>query len=107
QLAGTVAAEVQAIQLGDLVLVGVPGELFAALGLQIKQCAPAQHTIVLGYTNGNIGYIPTRAAYDKGGYEITSAYRFYGYPAALAPEAGELVVDAAVAVGGPGRACPP
>jgi neutral ceramidase len=92
----SVAAEVQAITIGGLALVGVPGELFAAPGLEIKARSSARRTIVLGYANGNIGYIPTRAAYQLGGYEVASAYRFYGYPAAVGPEAGEMVVEAAL-----------
>ena len=96
-LSAVVDAEVQALALGDVALVGVPGELFAALGLAVKRAAPARHTIVLGYASGNIGYIPTRAAYERGGYEVASAFRFYGYPAALDPAAGEMVVEAALA----------
>jgi hypothetical protein len=100
QLQPAVAAELQAITIGDLAIVGVPGELFAAHGLEIKRRSPARHTMVLGYTNGNLGYFPTRAAYPAGGYEVESAYRFYGYPSAFAPEAGELICEAAlVAIG--------
>ena len=51
---------------------------------------------VLGYTNNDIGYIPTRQAYARGGYEINDAFKFYGYPAVLAPEAGDLVRQSAV-----------
>jgi hypothetical protein len=97
QLQPGVAAELQAITIGDLAIVGVPGELFAAHGLEIKRRSPARHTVVLGYTNGNLGYFPTRAAYPAGGYEVESAYRFYGYPSAFAPEAGELICEAALA----------
>lgn len=92
----TTACELQMLQLGDVVLIGAPGELFAALGLAIKAGAPQRHPIVLGYANGNIGYIPTRTAYSLGGYEIASAFRFYDHPAAVAPEAGEMMVAAAL-----------
>ncbi len=91
-----VTAEIQVIALGDLALVGVPGELFAELGLAIKRAAALPRTLVLSYTNGNLGYIPTRAAYAQGGYEVDTAYRYYGYPAAVAPDAGEIVVATAL-----------
>jgi hypothetical protein len=93
-------AEVQVIEVGGLALVAVPGELFAELGLAIRRGAAAlgKRAVVLAYANGNLGYIPTRGAYPEGGYEVASAYRFYGYPAALAPEAGERVVAAALAL---------
>jgi hypothetical protein len=86
-----VSTEIQAIRLGDAVLVGIPGEIFNGLGKEIKRDMPGCQGAVLGYTNNDIGYIPTRAAYARGGYEIQEAYKYYGYPAALAPEAGELL----------------
>ncbi|HVF10101.1 MAG TPA: neutral/alkaline non-lysosomal ceramidase N-terminal domain-containing protein [Abditibacteriaceae bacterium] len=89
-----VAAEVQTLQIGDVVLVGVPGELFVELGFVIKQALAPAHAIVVGYANDNIGYIPTRASYPQGGYEVDDAYRYYGYPAPLAPAAGEEIVRA-------------
>ena len=100
--AGTVTAsirvEIQAIGLGPAVLVGVPGELFSGLGARITAGSAA--VFVAGYTNGDVGYIPDREAYDAGGYEVSDAYKYYDAPAALAPEAGEMIVDAARRVSG-------
>lgn len=92
---GEVTAEIQVITVGDVALVGVPGEFFTSLGLQIKQASPFPHTHILTFTNGNLGYIPAREAYPYGGYEVDIAYRYYGYPAGLAPEAGEMIVATA------------
>ncbi|MCJ7550445.1 MAG: hypothetical protein MUQ30_12270, partial [Anaerolineae bacterium] len=91
-----IAAPVQVIRVGSLALVGVPGELFSGLGRQIKEALPDCQTFIVGYANGDVGYIPDRAAYGGGGYEVTDAYKYYGYPAALAPEAGEMIVRASV-----------
>ncbi len=99
-LRDTVDAEIQVLVLGDIVFIGVPGELFAALGLAIKAGIPVRHPIILGYTNSNIGYISTASAYERGGYEVASAYKFYNYPAALAAHAGQLVVETAISVAG-------
>lgn len=93
---GLIDAEIQVITVGDVALVGVPGEFFTSLGQQIKQVSPFPHTHILTFTNGNLGYIPAREAYPDGGYEVDSAYRYYGYPAGLAPEAGEMIVATAV-----------
>lgn len=92
----TVDAEIQLIGIGDVVIVGVPGEYFVELGLQVKAQVPARQVLLCGFANHNIGYIPARRAYPHGGYEIEEAYKYYGYPAALAPEAGEQIVEAAV-----------
>lgn len=85
-------AEIQVIHLGEIVLVGIPGEIFSELGQQIKSMNPSRQVMVIGYANNDIGYIPTRQAYKTGGYEVEEAYKFYGYPAALAPEAGDQVI---------------
>ena len=58
-------------KLGDLALVGLPGEMFCEFGLEIKEKSPAKHTIVVGLANDAIGYIPTIEAFAQGGYEPT------------------------------------
>ena len=100
-----IAARVQVIRVGNLVLVGVPGELFSGLGRQIKEALPGCLAFIVGYANGDAGYIPDRAAYDVGGYEVTDAYRYYGYPSALAPEAGEMIVRTSVRLAGENSGC--
>jgi hypothetical protein len=105
-LTPTVEAEIQVIQIGDLMLIGVPGEYFVELGLQIKEGihkidtdkSSVRQAMLCGFTNGNVGYIPARRAYPNGGYEINDAYRYYGYPAAIAPEGGEQIVASAVEI---------
>lgn len=94
--------ELQVVQLGDLLLAAVPGELFVALGLQIKSDLHADEeepVWVLGYANGNLGYIPSREAYAFGGYEVETAHRFYGQPCCVAPETGEMLVETLVELG--------
>jgi len=80
--------EVQVLGLGDLAIVGIPGEYFVEFGLQLKQQSPAPATFVIELANGSIGYIPTAAALAEGGYEGSSA-RF-------SPEAGQKLADAAL-----------
>ena len=90
----TAEVEVQALALGPWILVGVAGELFSGLGARIKAAGEGQPIFVVGYANGDVGYIPDRAAYEAGGYEVSDAYKYYDAPAAPAPEAGEMVVAA-------------
>lgn len=67
--------ELHAIALDDLVFFGMPGEIFVDYALHIDQHSPFRHNIILGYTNGYLGYVPTAYAYPEGGYEVNSAYR--------------------------------
>ncbi|MFB6397269.1 hypothetical protein [Polymorphospora lycopeni] len=68
----TVDVEVQGIRIGDLALIGIPAELFVEIGLQIRAGSPFRTTLVSGYTNGVLFYVPTAAAFEQGGYEIES-----------------------------------
>lgn len=65
-LTGPVVAEVQAVRIGDFVLVTFPGEAFAEVGLRIKKQSPMPKTFVAAYANGWIGYAPTADCYTKG-----------------------------------------
>jgi hypothetical protein len=88
---GTAKAEVQAILIDDLVHVSIPAEYFVQHGLRIKEQTHPRRTRVVGYANGMLGYVPHREAFLRGGYETT-----FGYRSKLAPEAGDLLADAAI-----------
>jgi hypothetical protein len=83
--------EVQAIRLGQAVLVGAPMEVFGELGAQVIEESPFAWTAVSGYSNGSAGYLPTADAFDEGGYEVEMASPF-------AREAGARFVEAANAL---------
>lgn len=97
-LPAIVTAEVMVIALGEAALVLLPGEMFVEFGLAIKAHAAPRVVMTLAYANGTPGYIPHRSAYAEGGYEVTEAYHYYGYPACFAPEAGEGLVATACAL---------
>jgi len=83
---------VQAIRMGDGVIVGLPGEVFVEYALRISSRSPFNPTIVLGYTNGCIGYVPTEEAYGEGGYEVDTAYKFYGVQM-ISPESERIIIS--------------
>ncbi|MBE7466933.1 MAG: hypothetical protein HS116_25970 [Planctomycetes bacterium] len=90
---GTQPAEVQALRIGAHVFVSQPAELFVELGLAIKEGAHPWRAFVVGGANGMVGYVPTREAHARGGYETT-----FAPSSKLAPEAGEMLVAAALAL---------
>ena len=57
--------------LADLDIVTVPGELFSAFGLQLKQAMKGKLRIVWGYANYSAGYIVEKDEFGKG-YESMS-----------------------------------
>jgi neutral ceramidase len=76
----------QAIRLGPLALLSMPVEPFAEIGVVLKAGSPFAATMVSGYSNGTLGYLPTAEAYPEGGYEI--------WVTPFAPEAAGIVVEA-------------
>ena len=64
---GPARGEIQAMRLGPVRWISLPGEPFVETGLALKQ---AGATFVVGYANGYLGYFPIRRAYTEGGYEV-------------------------------------
>ncbi len=60
---------VMALRLGDLGIVGVPGEMFVDYGLQIKARSPFARTMSIELANDFVGYCPTDIALEEGSYE--------------------------------------
>jgi len=88
-----VPAEISACRLGDFGLVTLPGEIFVEFGLDIKLRSPAKRTWVIELANGIVGYVPTRRAFEGGGYEQRTATS-----SKLDPIAGEMMVATAHAL---------
>ncbi|MFC4950454.1 hypothetical protein [Pseudonocardia sp. GCM10023141] len=56
---------VAAVRLGSLTLLGLGAEPYLALRDELDGGA-----VLVGYTNGYVGYLPTRAAYGRPDYEV-------------------------------------
>lgn len=85
---------VQATRVGDAVLLALPGEVFAEIGLAIKRRAGIEYLFIAAYANhGEVGYIPTAAAFAEGGYEVDSAPAYYGI-FTLSPDCEKILVEA-------------
>ena len=82
---------VQALLIGDVAFVGVPGELFTRLGIEIKRRSPFRYTYIAGTANDYIGYIGDSEAYDLGGYQLWTGFHSY-----VERGTGERIVELAV-----------
>jgi len=85
--------EIQALRVGDLAILTLPGEPFVEAQLAIKQASPATRTFVAHMSNRYVGYIPTPEALARGGYETRACQG-----SKLAPEALQMITDRSVAL---------
>jgi hypothetical protein len=68
---------IQAMSIGEMKIVGLPGEAFCGLGLKLRAKWPSLMTV--GYANGDVGYLPTREAFETpDDYACYCAPKFYG-----------------------------
>lgn len=80
------SAELQALKIGPYLLLTMPGEPMVEIGFKLeKAIADRAIPIIVGYANGNLGYIATAQAHQEGGYEPNTSK--------LLPEAEEMIID--------------
>ena len=61
------------VKIGPIALVGIPGEPFTDIGVEIIDTEGWDMIMPCGLTNGYIGYFPNEEAYKEGGYEARTS----------------------------------
>ena len=79
------------IAIGDLMLVGIPGEPFTGVGRGLKETEGPELVIPVCLVNGEYGYFPMKEAYDEGGYEAKSSNFRAGVAEFLIEEGQQLI----------------
>ncbi len=81
---------VSVIAIGDLAFVGLGGEPFTHYAEAIREGAPDKTVISVCCANGFEGYLPTKLAFEEGGYEATAS--------AFTPDLEDQCVEAALSL---------
>ncbi len=81
------------VRIGDVVLVGIPGEPFSETGMQIKAIGGYKAIMPCALVNGSQGYFPVKSAFDEGGYEARSTDYTSGVAETLVAGARELLEE--------------
>ncbi|MBQ7036347.1 MAG: hypothetical protein IJN74_02530 [Clostridia bacterium] len=82
-----------ALRLGDVVMLGIPGEPFTEIGVKIKETEGYRMILPCALTNGDMGYFPVQSAYDEGGYEAKTSPFKAGVAERIIEGAKELLSD--------------
>jgi neutral ceramidase len=90
----TAPIDIQVLRIGPVRFAALGAEVFSRMADELR-AIHGPHTYVVGYANGDTGYLPFREAYPEGGYEVETAYKFYAN-FMVAPGSYELCRDTAV-----------
>jgi neutral ceramidase len=84
-----IKTEVQVLRLGDIYILGLPGEVLVEVGSEIKKKAGLENLFIVTLSNDTIGYVCHSGAYEEGGYEP-------GTGTNLAKGVGEIMIKEAL-----------
>jgi neutral ceramidase len=87
----SITTEIQVLRLGDIYILGLPGEILVEIGLEIKKKAGIEKLIISELSNDTIGYVCHSRAYEQGGYEVESGTN-------LEKGAGEIIINHALSL---------
>lgn len=81
---------VTGLRIGPVAFIGVPGEPFTKIGVELKKAPGYKCVLPCCLTNGAEAYFPTQDAFDEGGYEARSSV--------FCPGIGETLVENGLSV---------
>lgn len=82
---------VQIVQLGDLKLIALAGEVVTDYSLRLKKELGGK-SWVAGYSNDLCSYIPSARMFAEGGYEVIDSMIYYDLPGPYSPEIEEKII---------------
>ena len=64
-----ISVVLQSFRVGELGICAIPFEVFAEIGLELKNKTPFECAFTISHANGGYGYLPTARQHEWGGYE--------------------------------------
>ncbi len=83
--------ELSAVAVGNVALIGIPGEPFTGVGRALKEDEKWELVIPTCLTNGKQGYFPMKDAYAEGGYEAQGSLFKEGVAELIIEEGKQLI----------------
>ena len=72
--------------------------MLSEIGLLLKRGLSPAVTVAAAYSNGLIGYIPSKNAYPLGGYEVDGSHHYFRLPAPFTEDVEDRLVSTSVSV---------
>ena len=85
--------QLSGIAIGNVALMGIPGEPFTGIGRALKETEGWDLVLPTCLTNGSEGYFPMKEAYVEGGYEARSSNFRAGVAELIIEEGKKLMKD--------------
>ena len=85
--------ELIGVAIGNVALIGIPGEPFTGVGLGLKEAKGWDLVLPTCLTNGSHGYFPMKEAYEEGGYEARSSSFRSGVAEQIIKEGKQLLSE--------------
>ena len=82
-----------AIAIGPVAIIGIPGEPFTGIGVELKATEGFDMILPCCASNGYEGYFPMQDSYDEGGYEARSSKFKAGVAEFIIKEGKELITS--------------
>ena len=82
---------VQIVQLGELKLIALAGEVVTDYALRLKKEFPG-NTWIAGYSNDLCSYIASARMYPEGGYEVVESMIYYYLPGPYTPAIEDTII---------------
>lgn len=76
---GYIPLEIKLTGIGNVVLVGHPGETFSEDSIRLRRICQQMgyyHAMLVTYANGSYAYLPPSNAFNEGGYEVSWPLRY-------------------------------
>jgi hypothetical protein len=88
----------QILRAGDLMLIGIGGEIFTRFGQQLVTIDERLHVLPVGITGASLGYLPGSEMFAQGGYEVSNAHWCRIAPGETEKLFAEIAQDAKAAI---------
>ena len=89
----TIDIQISAVAIGPVVLIGAPGESFVDTGVKLKETPGWDLVLPTSITNGYYAYLPTKEAFDEGGFEARTSEFKKGIAEIIVEESQKLMAE--------------